>query len=130
MAAPRPVVQAVWRAQAGAALLHGNLSAQAVATSGNAVIGSWTLVNDEGAVTMHGTWSGKKVGAGWRGTWRAKVEPAGGTFAGDWQGTPPAAFHGQTFEELLRASAGMQLSGYWTSKGGGRGAWWLGAPPP
>jgi hypothetical protein len=128
--APRPVVQAVWRAQAGAALFHGNLSAQAVTGSGNAVVGSWTLVNDEGVVTMRGTWSGKKAGAGWRGTWRARVEPAGGTFAGTWRGTPPAELHGKTFEDLLRGSAGTQISGTWTSAGGGRGAWWLQGPAP
>jgi hypothetical protein len=129
-AAPHPVIQAGWRAQAGPALFRGNLSAQAATASGNAVVGSWTLVNDEGAVTMHGTWSGKKIGAGWRGTWRAQVEPGGGSFVGTWQGTPPAEFHGKTFEDLLRASAEVQISGYWTSNGGGRGAWWLRVPPP
>ncbi|HLK90000.1 MAG TPA: hypothetical protein VKZ18_08900 [Polyangia bacterium] len=129
-AAPRPVIQAPWWARAGTALFHGDLSAQAVDAQGNAVLGSWTLVNDEGVVTMHGTWWGKKVGAGWRGTWRAKVDPAGGSFSGTWQGTPPPELHGKSFEDLLRATETMQISGLWRSKGDASGTWWLKPRPP
>lgn len=128
-AAARPVVQARWIAQAGTAMFHGNVSAQAPARSGNAIVGSWTLVNDDGVVTMQGTWSGQKSGHGWTGTWRAKVSPGGGTFAGTWQATPPAEFHGKTFEDLFRAVGSVQMSGYWRSRGGAAGAWWLKPPP-
>jgi hypothetical protein len=128
-AAPRPVVQAAWKASAGGGVLHGNVSAQATSAAGNAVVGSWTLVN-AGVVTLHGTWSGKKVGTGWRGTWQAKIAPAGGTFAGTWQAAPPADFHGRTFEDLLRAAREVEISGTWTSNGGGRGPWWLEAAAP
>jgi len=128
-AAPRPVVQAVWMAQAGAAMFHGNVSAQAVASSTNAVVGSWTLTNDDGAVTMRGTWSGKKSARGWTGTWQAKVEPGGGRFSGTWQAVPPAGFHGKTFEDLFLAVGTVQMSGTWKSRGGAAGAWWLKAPP-
>jgi hypothetical protein len=129
VAAPRPVVQAVWIAQAGAAMFHGNVSAQARASSGNAVVGSWTLINDDGAVTMRGTWSGKKSARGWTGTWQARVEPGSGTFAGTWQAVPPAGFNGKTFEDLFRAIGSVQMSGYWKSRGGAAGAWWLKPPP-
>jgi hypothetical protein len=128
-AAPRAVVQAVWIAQAGAAMFHGQVSAQALASSANAVIGSWTLTNDDGVVTMRGTWSGKKSGRGWTGTWQAKVAPGGGRFAGTWQATPPTGFHGKTFEDLFLAVGTVQMSGYWKSRGGAAGAWWLKPPP-
>jgi hypothetical protein len=127
-ATPRPIVQAVWVAKAGTAMFHGNLSAQALPTSGNAVMGSWTLVNDDGAVTMQGTWSGKKSGRGFTGTWQAKVTPGGGTFAGAWQAVPPAGFHGKTFEDLFLAVGTLQMSGYWKTRGAA-GAWWLKPPP-
>jgi hypothetical protein len=128
-AAPRPVVQAVWLAQAGAAMFHGNVSAQALPTSGNAIVGSWTLTNDDGAVTMRGTWSGKKSARGWTGTWQAKVAPGGGNFAGTWQAVPPAGFPGKTFEDLFLAVGTVQISGYWKARGGATGAWWLKPPP-
>jgi hypothetical protein len=127
-ATPRPIVQAVWVAKGGTAMFHGNVSAQALPTSGNAVIGSWTLVNDDGAVTMQGTWSGKKSGRGFTGTWQAKVAPGGGTFAGTWQAVPPAGFHGKTFEDLFLAVGTLQMSGYWKTRGAA-GAWWLKPPP-
>jgi hypothetical protein len=129
-APPRPVVYGVWTASAGKTVLHGDLSAQALPSSANTVIGSWTLRDGDGNVTMRGTWSGKKTGAGWRGAWQAKVEPAGGTFAGSWEAIPPAGFRGKTFEDLLRATATLQISGYWKLRGGGGGgAFWLKAPP-
>jgi hypothetical protein len=130
-AGPRPVVQAVWVAQGGTAMFRGNLSAQALPTSGNAVIGSWTLLNQDGAIAMQGTWSGKKSGRGWSGTWQAKVQVGGGgTFAGTWQAVPPAGFHGKTFEDLFLAVGTVQMSGYWKTRGGAAGAWWLKPPPP
>lgn len=127
-ATPRSIVQAVWVAKAGTAMFHGNVSAQALPASGNAVIGSWTLVNGDGAVTMQGTWSGKKSGRGFTGTWQAKVTPGGGTFAGTWQAVPPAGFHGKTFEDLFLAIGTLQMSGYWKTRGAA-GAWWLKPPP-
>jgi hypothetical protein len=129
VAAPRPVVQAVWIAQAGAAMFHGQISAQASASSANAVVGSWTLTNNDGAVTMQGTWSGKKSARGWSGTWQAKVQPGGGTFAGTWQAVSPAGFHGKTFEDLFAAVGTVQMSGTWKSRGGAAGTWWLQPPP-
>jgi hypothetical protein len=128
-ARPRPVVQALWVAQAGTATFHGTLSAQALPTSGNTVIGSWTLANDDGVVTMRGTWSGKKSARGWAGTWQAKDEPGGGRFAGAWQAVPPPEFHGKTFEDLFLAIGSVHMSGYWKSRGGAAGAWWLKPPP-
>jgi hypothetical protein len=93
------------------------------------VIGSWTLLNDGGEVTMQGTWSAKRSGRDWRGTWRATVHP-GGTLAGSWQAVPPDDFRGKTFEELLRATDHLQISGSWRSRGGAAGAWWLKPPAP
>ncbi len=127
-AGPRPVVQAIWVAQGGTAMFHGNVSAQALATSGNALVGSWTLADENWAIVMQGTWSGKKSGRGWAGTWQAKVAPGGGTFAGTWQAVPPAGFKGRTFEDLFRAIGDVQISGYWKTRGGSSGAWWLKPP--
>ncbi len=128
-AAPRPTMYGLWTATAGAAVFHGKWSAQALPTSPNSVVGSWALRSDGGETTMQGTWSARRSGPGWRGTWQAKVEPSGGTFSGTWQAVPPGDFHGRTFEDLLHATDHVQLSGYWKSRGGAAGAWWLKPPP-
>ena len=128
-AGPRPVVQALWAAQAGTAVFHGNVSAQALPGSGNALVGSWTLTGEDGAVAMQGTWSGKKSGHGWAGTWQASVQ-SGGAYAGTWQAVLPASFKGKTFEDLFRGIGDVQISGYWKTRGGSAGgAWWLKPPP-
>jgi hypothetical protein len=127
-AGPRPVVQAIWVAQGGTTMFRGNVSAQALPTSGNELVGSWTLADKDWAIVMQGTWSGKKSGRGWAGTWRAKVQ-AGGIFDGTWQAVPPAGFKGKTFEDLFRAIGDVQISGYWKTRGGTTGAWWLKPSP-
>jgi len=123
-AASRPAIYGVWTATAGVTPLHCKWSAQALPESPNSVIGSWTLLDDGGEVTMRGTWSAKRSGRDWRGTWQAKVQ-AGATLAGSWQAVPPNDFHGKTFEDLLRATDHLQISGGWRSRGGAAGAWWL-----
>jgi len=127
-ATQRPAMYGLWTATAGAAVLHGKWSAQVLLTSPNSVIGSWALLSDGGEVTTQGTWSAKRVGGDWRGTWQAKVQPSGATFTGSWQAAPPSDFHGKTFEDLLRATDHLQISGYWKSRGGSAGAWWLKPP--
>jgi hypothetical protein len=127
-AAPRPAMYGLWTATAGPAVFHGKWSAQALPESPNSVIGSWALLNDGGQVTMQGTWSARRSGRDWRGTWQAKVQPAGGTFAGTWRAVPPDDFRGKTFEDLLRATDHLQISGTWKSRGPAAGAWWLKPP--
>lgn len=128
-AASRPAIYGVWTAAAGVAAFHGEWSAQALPESPNSVIGSWTLLNDGAEVTMQGTWSAKRLGRDWRGTWQAKVR-AGATLSGSWQAVLPDDLHGKTFEELLRATDHLQISGSWKSRGGAAGAWWLKPPAP
>ncbi len=128
-AAPRPAMYGLWTATAGATVFHGKWSAQALPASPDSVIGSWALLGDSGETTMQGTWSAKRSGRAWRGTWQAKVQPSGGTFTGTWLTVPPDDFHGRTFEDLLRATDHLQISGTWKSSGGAAGAWWLKPPP-
>ena len=132
-AAPRPALYGLWTATAGPTasptVFHGKWSARALPSAPNSVIGSWALQSDGGEVTMQGIWSAKRSGRGWRGTWQATVQPSGGTFRGTWQAVPPDDFHGETFEELLRATDHLQISGSWKSRGGAAGAWWLKPPP-
>ena len=128
-AAPHPAIYGLWTATAGTTVFHGKWSAQALPASPNSLIGSWALLNDSGATAMQGTWSARRSGRGWRGTWEAKAQPAGGTFSGTWQAVPPDDFQGKTFEDLLRATANLQLSGTWSSRGGAAGGWWLKPPP-
>ena len=131
-AAPRPAMYGLWTATVGSAtsptVFHGKLSAQALPSSPNSVIGSWALLSDGGETTMQGTWSGKRSGRAWRGTWQAKVQPSGGTLSGTWQAVLPGDFHGRTFEDLLQATDHLQISGTWKSSGGAAGAWWLKPP--
>ena len=107
-AAPRPVFRGRWIATARPTVFHGNWSAQALPGSANEAIGSWTLDDDAGQVTLRGTWSARKQAGGWRGRWQAKVEPGSGTYAGTWQALPGPDFTGKTFEDLLRAGDGIR----------------------
>ena len=124
-AGPRPVVQAVWVAQSGTTMFHGNVSAQALPTSGNALVGSWTLANEDWAVMMQGTWSGKKSARGWTGTWQAQV--ATGAAPSTERGRPSRrpASKARLSRISSARSATFQISGYWKSRGGTSGAWWL-----
>ena len=122
--APRAVLRGQWIATAGRATLHGGWSTQALPGSANDVVGSWTLEDEGGRVTLQGTWSARKLPGGWRGRWRAQVQPPAGTFAGTWQALPGPEFGGKTFEDLLRAGAADQIGGTWRA-GAGAGAWWL-----
>jgi hypothetical protein len=128
-AAPRPAMYGLWTATAGATVFHGKWSAQALPLSPDSVIGSWALLSDAGETTLQGTWSAKRSGRAWRGTWQAKVQPSGGALSGTWLAIPPSDFRGRTFEDLLRATDHLQISGTWKSSGGAAGAWWLKPPP-
>lgn len=107
-----------WIATAGKVPLHGRWSARA--TSPDQVIGSWAMLNGNGDIQTQGTWSARRSGHGWRGTWKAAVSGGGG-MSGSWAAAPPGA---GSFEDMLRATRGRRIAGTWRS-GGSRGNWWL-----
>jgi hypothetical protein len=119
-AAAPTVYRGRWIATAGGPPLHGRWSAQATGSRDEA-IGSWSLLDQNDEVRMQGTWSARRSGHGWRGTWRAQVAGGGG-LAGTWAAAPPVT--GPTFEDMLRATVDHQVSGTWRS-GASHGGWWL-----
>ena len=119
-AAPEPshVFRGTWIATAGKATLGGRWSAQA--TSPDQVIGSWGMLDERGNIRMQGTWSARRTGRAWRGSWKATVSDGGG-MAGTWAATPSGS---GSFEDMLRATHDHQIAGTWRA-GGSHGNWWL-----
>ena len=114
------VFRGTWIATSGKAKLGGRWSAQAVAGSPDQVVGSWGMLDESGEIRMQGTWSARRSGHGWRGTWHADVA-GGGAMSGTWAATPSSS---GTFEDMLRAAHDHQLAGTWRA-GASHGNWWL-----
>ena len=112
-----------WTATAGPSqVFRGTWSAETFPRSPNAAQGSWTLVNDSGEVTLEGTWSARKTGSHWQGTWRARTSH-GQSFSGSWDAHLPE-LENRTFADLLKRAVEEQVAGFWQS-GRYQGNWWL-----
>jgi hypothetical protein len=118
-----PVAGGTWMASTGGEqYLRGTWSGEISAGNRNSARGSWALVSDSGDIVMEGTWSAKKTGQGWQGTWTARVAK-GGVLAGSWS-ADLAGFGGKTFAEMLQRTDEKQVAGSWQS-GRHQGYWWL-----
>jgi hypothetical protein len=128
------VQRGTWTATAGPStsqVMRGSWSAETLPTTPNAARGSWTLLNTSNEVVLEGTWSAaKSSGAGWQGTWSARVVtrlPAGRStpgrvFSGTWQVT--TAVSGKTLAEMFQRTLEAEVAGSWRSAGL-TGNWWL-----
>src|ERR1700747_65940 len=117
------VLYGSWTATAGPSqIFRGTWSAETSRRNPNEAQGSWTLVNDSGEVVLQGTWSAKKTGSSWQGTWRARTTK-GQSFSGSWESNLPEPTD-QTFAALLKRTIEKEVAGSWQS-GGYRGNWWL-----
>jgi hypothetical protein len=120
---PGGVLYGSWTATAGPSqIFRGTWSAETSRRNPNEAQGSWTLVNDSGEVVLQGTWSARKTGRQWKGTWRAQTN-RGQSFSGNWEADLPESAD-QTFAALLKRTIEKQVAGSWQS-GGYRGNWWL-----
>jgi hypothetical protein len=120
---PGSVLYGSWTATAGPSqIFRGTWSAETSRRIPNEAQGSWTLVNDSGEVVLQGTWSARKTGSRWQGTWRARTTK-GQSFSGSWE-TNLTESTDQTFAALLKRTIEKEVAGSWQS-GLYRGNWWL-----
>jgi hypothetical protein len=111
-----------WTATAGSQVFRGTWSAQTSANNPNKAVGSWTLLNDSGEISLQGTWSASKLRQGSQGTWTARTS-GGRSFSGTWA-SDLKDLSVKTFQEMLERTKLAEVSGSWKS-GQQHGNWWL-----
>lgn len=125
-AEPPPVFHGSWIATAGPAVFRGSWSAQAVPDDLDDVQGSFSILNEAGEVTGVGTWTARRGKRGFGGKWSARGAN-GGTYAGSFEAHLPG-FKGKTLQDMFAETQTRQISGFWRSSGGARGAWYFKGP--
>lgn len=89
--------------------------------SSESVSGTWTLRDGAGDVTLRGTWSASKFSTGWNGTWHAFAASPGGEYSGTWSaGLPLASDAG--LAALFEAAIRQVVRGIWVT-GRSSGSW-------
>ena len=119
-------LQGGFNASAGPVVYRGKWSAAFSPGTPNTVAGRWILLNERNDIVLQGTWSARRSGAGWKGTWRARVE-RGRAYAGTWTATEPGPAS-KTFADMLQAATRGAVSGTWAA--GGFGGNWRLTPTP
>lgn len=113
----------MWKATVGnGPIMQGMWLAQTSKSSPNAASGSWSLLSDAGEIVIQGTWSARKTGQRWEGSWRARAGN-GRVLSGTWSASL-GDFQGKTFREMLELTMQKQIGGTWQS-GVYQGNWWL-----
>ena len=113
----------MWTANAGSGpVMRGTWLAQISQGSPNLARGSWSFLNDASEIVLTGTWSARKTGKGWDGSWTAQARN-GRALSGSWSAAL-ADFKGKTLKEMLALTMQRQIGGAWQS-GGHQGNWWL-----
>jgi hypothetical protein len=82
--------------------------------------GGWKLLNNDGGVQSSGTWSLRKLGGQWHGSWSARL-PDDRIISGEWTANTkldPSA----SFLDLMGTAVSDVVSGTWQS-GRQSGAW-------
>jgi len=116
------VLQGTWTATAGPTqVFRGAWSAEILPGSPNSARGSWTLWNDRNEIVLEGTWSARKTGRDWQGSWTARAA-TGQSFTGGWN-ADLSGFPGKTIEDMLERTAQKEVAGSWRS-GRYQGNWW------
>ena len=100
-------------------LYHGSWTAMPDST-GATVIGTWTLLNADGAKIADGVWSAAKTPTGWSGAWRARVTGSTGEYSGTWNST--VDLKDGRFNDLFEKAIQAAVSGTWRM-GEKSGAW-------
>jgi len=121
-----PVLQGAFTASAGPGIFRGKWSARISSRTPNAAAGSWILLNENKDIVLQGTWSAQKSGAGWKGTWRARVV-RGPAYSGKWTASDagPAS---KSFADMLQAAVKSGAAGTWAT--GAYGGNWKLVPNP
>lgn len=118
-----PTFGGTWTATVGQdRVLRGRWIGQMVPGEPDSAHGSWILVNKSGKTVTKGTWSARKVGREWRGTWSATDQaqrPAKGTWTAEIKINPQSPL-----DSMLELSVKEEVSGTWMS-GRLSGFWWI-----
>jgi hypothetical protein len=126
---PPPVFQGTWIATAAPAqVFHGRWAAQAIPGRLDDVQGSWSMVNDAGDVIAQGTWSAQRSTRGLKGKWSARGA-TGALYRGTFEAHLPG-FKGKTLQDMFAETRTKQISGFWRTSGGARGAWYFKGEAP
>ena len=83
--------------------------------------GTWSVRNDAGVMTSHGTWSAQKFSTGWSGIWRAVVDGHAGELTGSWTADLRQTRDGP-WVELFESAAREVIHGIWNA-GSNSGSW-------
>ncbi len=117
-----PVFGGKWTATVGQdRTMRGRWIGQMLPGEPNSAHGSWTLTDKSGKTVMRGTWSARKLGDAWQGTWSAQSgaqRSAKGTWKADVAINPKDPL--DSMMELQEASGTWQsgrLGGYWWLQG-------------
>lgn len=118
-----PELRGSWVATAGESrTFRGRWTGQALPGQPNALQGSWTLSDEFGKPQAWGTWSARRRGQGWAGTWSAQDQnqrQVSGTWKADGGG-----IGGRNLQQLIERTLATEVSGSWQS-GRLQGNWWL-----
>jgi len=120
---PPPVFQGTWIATVGPQVFHGRWVAQALPGQPDDVQGSWSMTNDGGETVGGGTWSATRAKRGFQGKWTAKTAN-GGAYNGTFEAHLPG-FKGKTLEDMFAETRTRQISGFFRTSSGVRGAWYF-----
>ena len=125
---PLPPLQGTWTATVGKSqVFRGAWTAALDPRNPSAAEGFWTLRNDLHEVVASGSWSARKTGTRWHGSWTARAEN-GQSYSGAWDAAVTDAKL-KTFAGLLAATIEKEASGFWQSGRVG-GNWWLDGEKP
>jgi hypothetical protein len=108
-----PALQGLWTAWVGSEAFHGKWTAVTSSRTPDWAYGAWIMQNEAGDIILQGTWSARKTGAGWKGTWSARVN-SGQKYSGSWTASSPNP-SSETFAGMLDAAAKERASGTWST---------------
>jgi hypothetical protein len=121
-------MQGTFTAQVGKSkVLRGRWTAATTTANPNFAEGYWTLLNDFHQVSLEGSWTIRKTGNRWHGSWTAHIQN-GASISGTWD----ADITGEkdsTLAGMLKRTIEKEVAGSWCS-GRFAGFWWLDGEKP
>src|SRR5215469_3128696 len=119
---PALELRGAWSATTATQTLGGAWGAEISPRNPDSTAGYWTLLNDAGERMLSGTWSARRTGSHWNGTWMARTTQ-GRSFSGVWDADIEGS-KAPTFVDMLRQSFEREVAGTWRS-GRYSGSWWI-----
>jgi len=117
------VLRGSWVATAGkSGTFRGRWTGQALPGQPNALQGSWTLSDEFGKPQAWGTWSARRRGQSWAGTWSAQDQNRR-QVSGTWK-AEDGGMEARNLQQLIERTLSTEVSGSWQS-GKLQGYWWL-----